>query len=147
MKSETRYPSNVFWSWRKYLQAELPNATIFYNPPSIPKPSGNEWLIFTLGSYRAGIITWITSRITCVTRNDSDGSDLMSLVTTVLGKVDSTTAGRGSIAFYDKTTANIIGTIYITDTSVATVVPEGNGITSCAIDIYTRAKTKRNIHA
>lgn len=145
MRTETRYVSNIFWSWKRYLRSQFASTKIYYNPVSQPKPKDvDTWLIFFTGAYDAKLFTRSTPRILCVARNDRTGADLVTLTTDVVNILDNQTSGKRWITLYDKTTEDAIGRIEVVDLSASQPVPYDTGISSCAIDIYTRVKTARS---
>ena len=144
MKTETRYISNIFWSWRRYLHAQLATRRIFCNPAAQPKPSSvDQWLIFFTGTYMPALFATSHPRILCVARDDKDGSDMETLATEVLNILDKQPSGRRTITLYDKTSGESIGTIEIIDVSVSPNIFYAEGTQSRAIDITTRVKTAR----
>lgn len=144
MRTETRYLSNIFWSWRRYLRSEFATKKIYYNPPSQPKPDVDTWLIFLTGTYNPELFTKSNPRILTVARNDRTGADLATLVTDVTNVLDNQPTGKRWITLYDKTTEDTIGRIEVIDLSISQPIFYDTGILSCAIDIYTRVKTARN---
>ena len=146
MKAETRSIENIYWSWRKYLAAQLPTYRRFYNPPSQPKPTDVDvWIVWQLGTYDPRLFTDSVPRIHCVSRSDTDGSGLIGVVGDVLSVVDNRSTGKRRIDFYDKDTAVKIGDIWVRDVSVGIEVPYDTGITSKAITIHTQVKTARQM--
>jgi len=128
------------------LAAQLPTYRRFYNPPSQPKPTDVDvWIVWQLGTYDPSLFTDSVPRIHCVSRSDTDGSDLIGVVTAVLNVVDNQSTGKRRIDFYDKDTAVKIGDIWIRDISVGTETPYDTGITSKAITIHTQVKTARQM--
>ncbi len=146
MKTETRYLSNIFWSWREYLRVRLDGYRRFYNPPSQPKPLDvNVWIIWQSGTYDSKLFVDSVPRIHCVIRNDEDGSGLMDVVTDVLNVLDSPSTGKRRFAFYDKTSGDQLGDIWIRDTLVGLETVYDTGITSKMIMIHTQVKTARSM--
>ena len=147
MRTETRYISNIYWSFRRYLKAQLSAEKIFYNPTAMPDPTGfDRWLIFYTGLYDADLFTRINPSIICITRNDKDGSDLIDLVSDVFNIFDNPSDNKRNITFYDKTTGDIIGDIYIDAARI--ISPSASyktGLSSSTIDIYGTVKTDRNL--
>ena len=89
MREETRYLSNVYWSFRRYIAAQLPTIRRYYNPPSQPKPTDvNTWIIFQTGDYDPSLFAIVVPRIHCVSRVDEDGSALIGLVDDVVNIFD-----------------------------------------------------------
>lgn len=144
MKSTTRSISNYYWSWRRYLMAQLSSYTQYYNPVGVPKPTDvNTWIIFLTGEYNPKLFTRIKSQIHCVSRQDEDSENLMNIVTAVVNVIDNKDTGLRLIDFYDKTTATIIGDIRIEELIIRQQQPYDTGISSVLIDIYARIKTGR----
>ena len=146
MDATTRRVDNVYWTWRRFLKANLPDERIYYNPTDLPKPTDVErWVIFRTGLYRAEMFTESVPRLTCVARLDVDDSDLQDLVSDVLAIVDKTNTARKFIDFYDKTSATVIGTIDVIRTPVGPTMEYDIGIDSIPIDVFTRIKTARTV--
>jgi len=146
MHEKSRDPSNVYWSWRRHLKAELSTTRIYYNPGSQPKPTDvNQWLIFWIGPYRAQRWVESTPRLICVQRFDETNEDMMDFVDDVLAAVDRQGNSVKQIDFYHKPTATIIGTIDVINVAVGPTMEYATGIDSIAIDVYTRVKTDRNV--
>lgn len=144
MKASTRSISNYYWSWRHYLKAQLSGYKRYYNPVGIPKPTDvNSWMIFLIGEYNPKLFTRIKSQIYCVAREDEDSDNLIDIVTDVVNAIDNKDTGLKSIAFYNKTTADIIGDIRIENIKIRSQQPYTTGISSILIDIYTCIKTGR----
>ena len=145
MKSTTRKVNNVYWSFRRYIHSQL-NAsyTIYWNPIAQPQPDTvDQWIIYESGSYDPGLITHVTPRIHCVSRNDTEGIDIESLVDAVVNIFDRQTTSR-FIDFYDKTSATKIGEIEIISAVVGNAAPYSTGIQSKSVNITARLKTARN---
>jgi hypothetical protein len=146
MKTETRYFSNILWSWRKYLAANLSSYRRFYNPPSEPKPTDvNSWIVFQNGAYDPDLFTVSVPRVHCVARQDDRGNNLADILTDVLNVIDNKSTGKRTIDFYDKTSGNIIGEIRIESLTVSPEVTYDTGITSQLITVHTRVKTARRM--
>jgi len=144
MKASTRSISNYYWSWRRYLAANLSSYKRYYNPVGMPKPTDvNSWIIFLTGEYNPKLFTRIKSQIHCVAREDEDSDNLMSIVSDVVGIIDNKDTGLRLIDFYDESTAAVIGDIRIENLSVRLQQPYATGISSVLIDIYARVKTGR----
>lgn len=145
MKASTRSISNYYWSWRRYIEAQLDSYKRYYNPVGMPKPAATttSWLIFLTGEYNPKLFTRIKSQIYCVAREDEDSDNLIDIVSDVVNVIDNKDTGLRSIAFYDQTTAIIIGDIAIEDIKVRPQQPYATGISSVLIDIYARIKTGR----
>lgn len=146
MKASTRSISNYYWSWRRYLEAQLASSyNLYYNPVGMPKPTDvNSWIIFLTGDYNPSLFTKVKSQIHCVAREDDRSSNLMDVVSDVVAATDNPDTGLRSIDFYDKATAAIIGDIRIEQVSVRPQQPYDTGISSVLVDIYTRVKTGRS---
>jgi len=148
MKQETKYISNFYWSFRKFLFAELSGQRWYWNPIAKPQPTDvDKWLIFIIETYRPELFTRQFSRILCVARKDADNSKLIDLATTVmtvLEPIDYKTSKKWFV-LYDKTTEDAIGTIYIDDISISNPMEYDTGINSIVVDIYTRLKTARSL--
>jgi len=146
MDAGSRRLDNIYWSWRLFLKANLPDERIIYNPVSQPKPREiNKWVIFWTGRYDAKRFTESVPRLMCVARLDDDDSTLMDLVSDVLATVDRTGAGSKFIDFYDKSSDAVIGTIDVIQTPIGPTIPYDTGIDSISIDVLTRVKTDRNM--
>ena len=145
MKASTRSISNYYWSWRRYLEAQLSSSCkLYYNPVGMPKPTDvNSWLIFLTGEYDPKLFTRVKSQIHCVAREDDRSSGLLDIVSDVVAVIDNPDTGLRSIDFYDKTTAAVIGRIYIEALKVRSQQPYATGVSSILIDIYARVKTGR----
>jgi hypothetical protein len=148
MKQETKHISNFYWSFRKFLFAELPDQRWYWNPIAKPQPTDvDEWVIFILETYRAELFTRPFSRILCVARKDADSSKLIDLATTITTALEPTDykTNKKRLVLYDRTTGDAIGTIYIDDISISNPMEYDTGINSVAIDIYSRLKTARSL--
>ncbi len=147
MRTETRYISNIHWSFRRYLRTQLATKKIFYNPTAMPDPSDfDQWLIFYTGLYNADLFTRINPSVICVARNDEDGTDLIELVSDVFNIFDSPSDNKRNITFYDKTTGDIIGDIYIDAVRIMNPAPAyKTGISSSTVDIFGTVKTDRSL--
>ena len=146
MHSGSRKPNNIYWSWRLFLRANLPNERVIYNPVGQPKPTDiDKWIIFWTGRYSAEMFSESVPRLMCVARADDDDSVLMDLVSDVLATVDRTGTESKFMDFYDKSSATVIGTIDIIRTPIGPTMPYDTGIDSVSIDVFTRVKTDRNM--
>ena len=145
MRTETKYVSNIYWSFRKYLKAQLSTEKRFYNPTAMPDPTGfDRWLIYYSGLYDANLFARINPSIVCVARNDKDGSDLIDLVSDVFNIFDNPADNKRSITFYDKTTGDDIGDINIDVVRIINPVSSyKTGISSSTVDIFGTVKTDR----
>jgi len=149
MLASTRSPLNYYWSWRRYLKAQLSSYKRYYNPVGLPKPddSIDSWLIFLTGEIDPQLFTRTKSQLFCVARDDERDENMISIITDAVAVLDNPPTGRRSFVLYDKTTATGIGTIWIERIMVRQKQPYDTGVSSTLIDIYTRTKTKRNTHA
>ena len=146
MLSATRQYSNIFWSWREYLRVQLSGYRRFYNPPSQPKPEDvDSWIIWQIGTYEPKLFTDSVPRIHCVARDDEDGSALIDVVTDVLNVLDNPSVGKRHFPFYDKTSGDQLGDIWIRATSIGVETVYDTGITSKVIMIHTQIKTARSM--
>jgi len=144
MKAETRKYSNVYWSFKEYLRVNLTLIKRYYNPAAKPKPTDvNKWIIFEMGISDLDLFSKHVPRIHCVSRQDTEGSNLIELVEDVLAVFDSSSTGRKYITFYDKDSNTVIGDIWINSLEVRPEVSYDTGIISRAIDIYSHVKTDR----
>jgi len=146
MRDETRYLSNVYWSFRRYIAAQLPTVRRYYNPPSQPKPTDvDTWIIFQTGDYDPSLFAIVVPRIHCVSRVDEDGSALIGLVDDVVNIFDNKSTGKRHFSFYDKTSEDILGDIWIEGISVEVEVPYDTGMASKMVRIHSRVKTARKL--
>ena len=149
MLAATRSILNYYWSWRRYLKTQLSTYNRYYNPVGMPKPADtvDSWLIFLTGEMEPKLFARGKSQIFCVARDDERGETMHTIVSDVIATIDDLPTGRRSIDFYDKTTATIVGTIWIERILIREQQPYSPGIASTLIDIYTRVKTARNAYA
>lgn len=144
MKASTRSILNYYWSWRRYIEAQLNSYSRYYNPVGMPKPTAvNCWLIFLTGEYRPSLFTKVKSQIFCVAREDKNSKGLIEIIGDVIDVIDNKDTGLRSIAFYDKTTGDVIGDIAIENITIRPQQPYATGVSSVLIDIYARVKTGR----
>lgn len=149
MLAATRSVYNYYWSFRRYIEAQLSGYKRIYNPVGIPKPGSDidSWLIFITGQIDPKLFTRAKSQIHCVARDDERSQDLMQIVSDVVAVFDNPETGLRNFSLYDKTTENAIGTIWIERIMVREQQPYSSGVSSILIDIYTRVKTARNAYA
>ena len=150
MLASTRSVINYYWSWRRYLEAQLSASyKIYYNPVGLPKPSSSvdSWLIFLTGEIDPQLFTRIKSQIFCVARDDERDENMMQIVSDTISKLDNLPTGKRSFVLYDKTTATGVGTIWAERIMVRQKQPYSTGVSSTLIDVYTRTKTARNAYA
>jgi len=147
MDSTSRRYDNVYWSWRRYLKANVEaNLRVIYNPSDQPKPTDvDKWLIFLTGSYDARMFTESKPRLICVARQDPRDDILTDFISDTLEVIDRKGTGSKFINFYDKTSATVIGTIDVIRTMVGPTMQYDTGIDSISIDVFTRIKTDRNM--
>jgi len=147
MKTETRYITNYYYSWRRYLRSVLASSVIYYNPVGRPKaPSGtDQWLIFLIGQYIPKLFTRPVSTIHCVCRDDDNGEDMIALVNSVVNILDNPQGNQRDFILYDKATAAAIGTIDIESVTVNPQQEYDTGINSISISIHCRLKTNRKM--
>ena len=115
----------------------------------MPKPADtvDSWLIFLTGEMEPKLFARGKSQIFCVARDDERGETMHTIISDVIATIDDLPTGRRSIDFYDKTTAAIVGTIWIERILIREQQPYSPGVASTLIDIYTRVKTARNAYA
>jgi len=149
MLAATRSVSNYYWSWRRYIEAQLSGYKRFYNPVGLPKPedSVDSWLIFLTGQIEPRLFARGKSQIHCVARDDEKSEGMITIVSAVTAVLDHTPTTRRSLVLYDKATATGIGVIDIERVFVRDSQPYSTGVSSTLIDIYTRTKTARNAYA
>jgi len=149
MLASTRSTINYYWSWRRYLKAQLASYQRYYNPGGIPKPSSSidSWLIFLTGEIDPKLFTRAKSQIYCVARDDERDENMNQIISDVVAVLDSTPDGKRSFVLYDKTTAAGVGTIWIERLQIRQKQIYNPGVSSTLIDIYTRFKTARNAYA
>jgi len=149
MLAATRSISNYYWSWRRYIEANLQAYKRFYNPVGLPKPesSVDSWLIFLTGQMEPKMFARGKSQIFCVARDDERNENMITIVSAVVNILDHQPTDRRQITLYDKSTAAAVGTIDIERVFVRDAQPYSPGVSSTLIDIYTRTKTARNAYA
>uniref|UniRef100_A0A6M3JYQ0 Uncharacterized protein n=1 Tax=viral metagenome TaxID=1070528 RepID=A0A6M3JYQ0_9ZZZZ len=149
MLASTRSILNYYWSWRRYLKAQLASYKRYYNPVGIPKPadSVDSWLIFLTGEMEPKLFARGKSQIFCVARDDERSETMLTIVSDVIATIDNLPTGKRNIDLYDKSTAAIVGTIWIERILIREQQPYSPGVASTLIDIYTRVKTARNAYA
>ncbi len=149
MLDSTRSTFNYYWSWRRYLKAQLSSYVRFYNPVGLPKPedSVDSWLIFSVGEMDPKLFTRSKSQIYCVARDDERDENMLQIVSDVVAVLDNLPTGKRNFVLYDKTTGNGIGTIWVENIIVRPKQSYSPGVSSTLIDIYTRVKTARNAYA
>lgn len=148
MKQETKYVSNFYWSFRKYLFGALPDQRWYWNPITKPQPTDvDEWLIFTVENYHPELFVRSLVRIICVARDDADSSKIMDLATTVTEVLEPQNykTSKKWFVLYDKTTEESIGTVFIDDVTITNPMEYDTGISSITIDVYCRLKTARSL--
>jgi len=144
MKDSSRKISNVYWSFRRYLNTQLGSSyKLYWNPAGQPEPTDvDEWVIFESGAYDSQTFTMTTPRIFCVRRDDPDGDKMEDLVTAVMDKVDPQETRR-YIDLYDLTASAVVSRIDLISAIVGPPIDYSTGIKSRVIDITARVKTKR----
>jgi len=149
MLAATRSIINYYWSWRRYLEAQLSSYKLYYNPVGIPKPAStiDSWLIFLIGEIDPKLFTRAKSQIFCVARDDERSQNMVQIVSDVISKLDSSPTGKRNFVLYDKDTATGVGAIWIERALVRSAQPYDTGVASTLIDIYARVKTARNAYA
>jgi len=149
MLDSTRALINYYWSWRRYLKANLSTHKRFYNPIGQPKPdsSTDSWIIFLIGDLNPKLFTRGKSQIFCVARDDERSQNMIQILSDVISILDNTQTGKRNFPLYDKTIGNGVGIVWIENLIQRTQLPYSPGVSSTLIDIYTRTKTARNAYA
>ena len=149
MLAATRSVINYYWSWRRYIEAQLSSYKRFYNVVGLPKPAASvdSWLIFSTGEIDPKLFTRSKSQLYCVARDDERDENMMQIISDAIAVLDSPPTGKRSLVLYDKTTGSGIGTIWVEQIMVRPKQPYSTGVSSTLIDIYARVKTARNSYA
>jgi hypothetical protein len=149
MLASTRSTINYYWSWRRYIEAQLSSYKRYYNTVGLPKPASSidSWLIFLTGEINPQLFTRTKSQLFCVARDDEKDENMMQIVSDVIAVLDNPQTGRRNFVLYDKTTGSGIGTIWIEQVIARQKQAYSPGVSSTLIDIFSRVKTARNAYA
>ena len=149
MLASTRSVINYYWSWRRYIEAQLSSYKRYYNPVGLPKPASSvdSWIIFSVGEINPKLFAKAKSQLYCVARDDERDENMIQIVSDSVAVLDGPPTGKRSFVLYDKTTGLGIETIWIEQVFVRQKQAYSPGVSSTLIDIYSRVKTARNAHA
>lgn len=149
MLASTRSTINYYWSWRRYIEAQLSAYKRYYNTVGLPKPASSvdSWLIFLTGEINPQLFTRTKSQLFCVARDDERDENMMQIVSDVIGVLDNSPTGKRSFVLYDKTTGSGVGTIWVEQVIARQKQAYSPGVSSTLIDIFSRVKTARNAYA
>jgi len=149
MLASTRSTINYYWSWRRYIEAQLSDYKRYYNTVGLPKPASSidSWLIFLTGEINPKLFTRTKSQLFCVARDDEKDENMMQIVSDAIAVLDNPQTGRRNFILYDKTTGAGVGTIWVEQVIARQKQAYSPGVSSTLIDIFSRVKTARNSYA